>query len=535
MPANFELQIVKVQGVTADLAIVGCYVSLDGRLYDVITPLKTQAPDSLILLPNTGHLRLLLKKMSSGDDQVIGSVSFTLNLFPTVGGQFWAPLSSHTQDDAISGFTAESQGPRLLLKVTMPRMLPPVHETTETSIEDSSLDHLSHIPAGADDSKILFDDMSVVSPSNDYDKQLHELKQQVATLHQMLKIEKTQRESQENKLKTIFSEYEAAQKRMMTREKTLTAHLLEKDKELFRCIEENTELKIAARETESEMYQLQEKIRMVEAQSASAALVSTSEALEFALEQLKESEERRKELQSQVLSGLEGSETSSESSALIDDLKSQISSLQSENSDLRSKYLHSTRELQHLRDHLQSHQERCSLPASPDVKLDVEVVEALTTRSVAPNSLIDQVLEEYCEEKQVRNPFVKTGDNTYTLDGKKYSLAIRNGGIVAKIGTGFVFLEELLKSPPKPVLAPIPLLLSGGRSSSAGRERSATDTPEVRTHRKNESELFTNQSPKKAPNTTGKTVKTSTTPLKERVSSKKGGVQTVDKSRKPFR
>ena len=556
MPANFELQIAKVQGVTADLSIVGCYVSLDGRLYDVITPLKTQSADSIVLLPSSGQLRLMIKKMSSGDDQVIGSVSFGIGLFPAVGGQFWVPLCAHMQDDAITAFGAETQGPRLLLKVAMPRMLPPVHETTETSIEESSLEQFAQA-RGEDESntsKVTFGDMSAVEPSKEDpvpkdEKLINDLKQQVESLQNLLRIEKSQREAQETKLKTVFAEYEAAQKRMMTREKSLTSHLLDKDKELFRCIEENTELKIVARQTESEMYQLQEKIRLIEAQSASAALVSTSEALEFALDQLKESEQRRKELQSQVLSSMDMMDPAEEVSAQMEDLKAQIAALQAENSDLRAKDVRSAREIQQLRERQQdSGSARASLQPSPDVKLDVEVVEALTSRtsSSPPASLIDHLLEEFCEERHMANPFQKASDNTYVFEGKRYSLAVRSGSLVARVGAGFVYLEELVKTGAKQqkdtFTWTVPRLLSGGRSTSAGRERS-TEEEAVKGHRKGESEVPGSQtarpqSPKKPISSAYKPVKTSVTPLKERIptpAAKKAGIVSAEKSKKPFR
>jgi len=559
MPANFELQITKVQGIAADLSIVGCYVSLDGRLYDVITPLKTQSADSIVLLPSSGQLRLMIKKMSSGDDQVIGSVSFAIGLFPAVGGLFWVPLSGSSHEDAITAFGAETQGPRLLLRVAMPRMLPPVHETTETSIEESSLEQFAQTrEEESNTSKAIFGDMSPVETSKDPaakdEKQLFDLKQQVEALQQMLRLEKSQREAQETKLKTVFAEYEAAQKRMMTREKSLTSHLLDKDKELFRCIEENTELKIAARQTESEMYQLQEKVKLIEAQSASAALVSTSEALEFALEQLRESEQRRKELQSQVLSSVEFMQPAEEEiAAQMDDLKAQMAALQAENSELRAKEVRSGREIQMLREQIQHQQDtgsvRASLQSSPDVKLDVEVVESFPSRP-SPSSLIDHLLSEFCEERHISNPFQKTGENVYVLEGKRYSLAVRSGALVAKVGAGFVYLEELVKagSPARPkgtFTWAAPRLLSAGRSTSAGRERSGEEGREagVKGHRKGESEVPGSQtarpqSPKKPTSSASKPAKTSTTPLKERLPAqtpKKAGIFPVDKSKRPFK
>ena len=573
MPSNFELHILKVQGVSADLSIVGCYVSLDGRLYDVITPLSSQTPDSVVLLPNSGQLKLMIKKMSSGDDQVIGSVSFSLSLFPSVGGQFWVPLF---ESYSVASLGTETQGPKLLLKVTMPRMLPPVNETTENSIEDSSLEQFSHAKAEEESnlSRVTFGDVSLVEASKDEPSSIKpddresqsilvtELRTQLENLQQLLRLEKAQRETQESKLKAVFSEYEAAQKRMMAREKTLTGHLLEKDKELFRCIEENTELKIAARQTESEMYQLQERIRLMEAQNASAALSSSSEALDYALEQLRESEQRRKDLQSQVLNSADIIPPQTELMSQVSDLRSKVAALDGENSDLKAREQKANREIQQLKDQLLRTQHetdfiRSSLQPTPEVRLDVEVIEGLSSRTTpsAVGSVIDRLLDEYFEERNQPNPFIRTGENTYLLDNKKFTLAIRNSALVAKVGTGFVYLEEILKSSRRvdvqkqPFSWNAPRLVTGGRSTSAGRERrhsadkETSDASTSRGHKKGESEVpitFSRDrplSPKKqvVSPVLFKPVKTSLTPLKERSLAKKAGAVSAEKVRKPFR
>ena len=198
MPSNLELHILKVQGVNTDLSIVGCYVSLDGRLYDVITPLGSPAPDSVVLLPSSGQLKLMIKKMSSGDDQVIGSVSFSLGLLPCVGGQFWLPLFESFQEDTVTTLAGESQGPRLLLRAAMPRLLPPVHEISENSIEDTSVDQqLARTPDEFNVSRLTDtgegSKEETARPDETQNALLSDLRQQLEAVQQALTKEKAYR------------------------------------------------------------------------------------------------------------------------------------------------------------------------------------------------------------------------------------------------------------------------------------------------------------------------------------------------------
>ena len=540
MPSNLELHILKVQGVNTDLSIVGCYVSLDGRLYDVITPLGSPAPDSVVLLPSSGQLKLMIKKMSSGDDQVIGSVSFSLGLLPCVGGQFWLPLFESFQEDTVTTLAGESQGPRLLLRAAMPRLLPPVHEISENSIEDTSVDQqLARTPDEFNVSRLTDtgegSKEETARPDETQNALLSDLRQQLEAVQQALTKEKAQREALETKLKAMLTDYDAAQKRMISREKTLTGHLLEKDKDLFKCIEENTELKIAARQTESELYQLQERVKLLEAQSSS--VTSASEALEFALEELKESEQRRKELQVKVS---RVTESSSEGG-----LRSQLATLQTENHELRAKETRANREISQLREEL-NHCRRDleTYRAAQQEKIEVETVDGLSSRTTPSraSSVIDRLLDEYFEERGQSNPLVKLGEHVYSLDGRRLTLALKNTSLMVKVGLGYVNLEDVLRSGRRSESKPGQRAGSGGRPTSAGRSHSpCKENVESGRHKKMESEIprtFSRErpaSPQVHIVSSGllRPLKLSVTPLKERATGKKP--VSGEKGKKPFR
>jgi hypothetical protein len=544
MPSNLELHILKVQGVNTDLSIVGCYVSLDGRLYDVITPLGSPAPDSVVLLPSSGQLKLMIKKMSSGDDQVIGSVSFSLSLLPCVGGQFWLPLFESFQEDTVTSLAGESQGPRLLLRASMPRLLPPVHEMSENSIEDSSVDQQpARTPDESNVSRITFADAAEASkeetarPEDTQNALLSDMRQQLETVQMALSKEKAQREALETKLKTMLADYDAAQKRMIAREKTLTGHLLEKDKDLFKCIEENTELKIAARQTESELYQLQERVKLLEAQSSS--VTSASEALEFALEELKESEQRRKELQTKVQ---HVAENSSDGPVF----KSQLAALQTENHELRVKETRANREISQLREELNHCRKELEAftRTEQQEKIEVETVDGLSSRTTPSraSSVIDRLLDEYFEERGQINPLVKLGEHTYSIDGRRLTLALKNATLMVKVGLGYVHLEDVLRSGRRTEVKSGQRTGSSGRATSAGRSHSpCKENVEGGRHKKMESEvprIFSRErpvSPQVHVVSSGllRPLKLSVTPLKERAGAKKP--VSCEKTKKPFR
>lgn len=537
MPSNLELHILKVQGVSTDLSIVGCYVSLDGRLYDVITPLGSPAPDSVVLLPSSGQLKLMIKKMSSGDDQVIGSVSFSLGLLPCVGGQFWLPLFESFQEDTVTTLAGESQGPRLLLRAAMPRLLPPVHEISENSIEDSSVDQqIARTPDEFNVSRLTDagSKEETARPEETQNALLSDLRQQLETVQLALAKEKEQREALETKLKAMLNDYDAAQKRMISREKTLTGHLLEKDKDLFKCIEENTELKIAARQTESELYQLQERVKLLEAQSSS--VTSASEALEFALEELKESEQRRKELQAKVQRVAENSS---------EGLRSQLATLQTEIQELRTKETRANREISQLREEL-NHCRRDleAYRTAQQEKIEVETVDGLSSRTTPSraSSVIDRLLDEYFEERGQSNPLIKLGEHIYSMDGRRLTLALKNTSLMVKVGLGYVNLEDVLRPGRRIEAKPGQRTGSGGRATSTGRSQSpCKENVESGRHKKMESEIprtFSRErpaSPQVHVVSSGllRPLKLSVTPLKERAAGKKP--VSGEKAKKPFR
>jgi hypothetical protein len=107
-----ELLLVRVEGLGADLAAAGCYVSVDQKLYDVITPLYGDL-DNGVELPEEGTLRLIFKDMAD-QDTALASVSLPISLLPEAGC-CWLPLSTNIDNDFIDMLEGEITAPKILV------------------------------------------------------------------------------------------------------------------------------------------------------------------------------------------------------------------------------------------------------------------------------------------------------------------------------------------------------------------------------------------------------------------------------------
>lgn len=81
-----EIGIVRTEGLTVLSQTIGCYVQIDGRLHDVITPLNAENQENEVLVPSKGLLRLIVKNMACAAE-VLGSVSFDLSILKNEGFQ----------------------------------------------------------------------------------------------------------------------------------------------------------------------------------------------------------------------------------------------------------------------------------------------------------------------------------------------------------------------------------------------------------------------------------------------------------------
>ncbi|CAG9322687.1 unnamed protein product [Blepharisma stoltei] len=144
---SFEITVLRAEPVDREESEVGCYISVDGRLFDVITPLSPDNEENLVQINSIGKLQLILKNMSSGEE--IGSVSLPTSILPSEGFQ-WLPLFQPQSNDYLSSFPEEVTSPRILILVNTKRALTPVQEVTELSELDCEMHQNSIVHSESD-------------------------------------------------------------------------------------------------------------------------------------------------------------------------------------------------------------------------------------------------------------------------------------------------------------------------------------------------------------------------------------------------
>ena len=86
------------------------------------------------------------------------------------------------------------------------------------------------------------------------------------------------------------------------------------------------------------------------------------------------------------------------------------------------------------------------------VKAEKEESERILTETVAKlpqqkhGDLIDSLLKEYMQKQGMKNPFVRLAEGLYTFGNKKVSVTVKNGAIIVRVGGGYMFLEEFLRT-----------------------------------------------------------------------------------------
>lgn len=109
-----DLSVKQIEGLDENLSYAGCYVTVEGELIDVITPLTSNSLESSIRIPTTGNLHLIIKNMREGD-KMIGSVSFPIAIL--TNPIQWLPLFDNLEYDSLQTLPEKVDFPRIQLAV----------------------------------------------------------------------------------------------------------------------------------------------------------------------------------------------------------------------------------------------------------------------------------------------------------------------------------------------------------------------------------------------------------------------------------
>ncbi|OMJ83202.1 hypothetical protein SteCoe_15917 [Stentor coeruleus] len=109
-----KLQLIKTEATWLHTR-VGCYVSLDNQLLEVITPLNCPHESPILDIPPEGILRLIFKDMGRCEGY-LASISLPLHNF-TKSSTLWLPLYTNSSSDVLQFQTSEPTIPRIQVNV----------------------------------------------------------------------------------------------------------------------------------------------------------------------------------------------------------------------------------------------------------------------------------------------------------------------------------------------------------------------------------------------------------------------------------
>lgn len=110
-----KIRIVKTESEWIQPSL-GCYVSVNNKLVDVITPLNDPHELSPIEILPQGFLRLVVRDMGKSDG-FLGSVSMHINLLSNLTSSVTLPLFNSPNTDTLHSIPSSTQVPRVTIQV----------------------------------------------------------------------------------------------------------------------------------------------------------------------------------------------------------------------------------------------------------------------------------------------------------------------------------------------------------------------------------------------------------------------------------
>lgn len=286
MKKSLEISLIKTEGISYDSDNVGCYITIDDRLHEVVTPLHAEiCENSTIEIPYIGLIRFIIKAM--GQEKTEGSVSMDISMLPQEGN-FWLPLYEDISEDYITMIPSHTSNPRLLISINQFTFLTPVPDVTEldqSSFLDHSFSRFSLKNNQENAHKILLEnnknlrakilELENKLPENKQEKSLevetvrmqmnqindikNDLQTQARSFETLYKQEKYQREHLEKQVNKLTEEFEVYLDNVTRKEKGFLNEILAKDEEITILAQKNAEIESKIREYEIEKENFKDK------------------------------------------------------------------------------------------------------------------------------------------------------------------------------------------------------------------------------------------------------------------------------------
>lgn len=257
--AAMKLTIQTLEG-SGDCSVLGCYVTVDGHLYDIITPLGPETQSDSVDIPRDGLLRLAVRFMGR-EDRLLGGVAVPISLLRE-GKEAWLPLRTRYESEILTSVPGECKAPRIQVKLgseakqelrtrggSMPQL--PLFDQEKASPGPHQSAYIQ------ERQKMRIQKQTTV---------IEDLNQQLSDLRLYLS-KQTQQETQWRKLYSdTVASAEAAAARFRSREEILSKEMREMEGKVKGLMEENMKLRQELMGKQSEGYQLVEENSVLKAQ-----------------------------------------------------------------------------------------------------------------------------------------------------------------------------------------------------------------------------------------------------------------------------
>ena len=278
---------------------LGCYISVNSNLLEVITPLNNPHEVNSVEIPSEGTLRLVIRDMGKTDGY-LGSLSVPISMLEDCH-LVWLPLFTSSASDALSQIEGIANGPRIMLAVASGEF--EHHEVSSyAELYNNSISGnctASKIIASSPTEEFFsrISDFKNLDENTNGDKQqkvIDVLNVELENYQGEIEKEKEKNKALQKKIDQLIEVVKSNSNRALNRENSLLDLMNEKEKQINQCIEINIDLQNYVRKSDLEKKSMQEMIEKYEEQ---AEYTNSLEAeIKRYQEMLKAAENAREEL-----------------------------------------------------------------------------------------------------------------------------------------------------------------------------------------------------------------------------------------------
>lgn len=434
-----KIELLKTESDWA-LNSLGCYISVDNKLLDVITPLNNPHEVNSIEIPNQGVLRLVIRDMGRTDGY-LASVSVPVSLLTTASSLVTLPLFDSPTSDQVNHLIIECPLPRISLSLS--------NDCSDDEIflssQETNLEHPSDFVIASrisitnepEDLLLQTSNFKTIQESITESKKqdiVDILTTEIEDYKQEISKEKDKNSTLQTKILQLMNALKTNSERAFARESSLLDLVNEKEEKINKCIEINIELQAGQRKSEFEKQQMREKYEKYEAQEK--YVESLEKELKKYQDMLRVAEKSRDEL-ANTLVECSRFDTFDEQNITRRQMRMPYEDLHLEDLGIPSsealygKCLKSERVFEERNNCEDKMKGPCD-----DIKLQTQ------QSHDANDSLVKKIIQKTIGKTLTFSKIERIRECLYRVNGVEISIAICDDGIYVKNGTSLQTLQE---------------------------------------------------------------------------------------------